>query len=45
MVCTSVEDFAKNKGDTEVTAKRFIEMSEEYGIDSELMERFRTGTD
>ncbi len=29
-------------GDTEVTAKRFFEMSEEYGIDSELMERFRT---
>ena len=45
MVCTTVEGFAKNKGDTEVTAKRFIEMSEEYGIDSELMERFRTGTD
>jgi flavin reductase (DIM6/NTAB) family NADH-FMN oxidoreductase RutF len=45
MVCTSVEDFAKAKGDTEVTAKRFIQMSEEYGIDSELMERFRTGTD
>jgi len=45
MVCTSVEEFVQKKGDTEVTGKRFIEMSEEYGIDSELLERFRTGTD
>ncbi len=45
MVCTSVEEFAQKHGDDSVTAKRFIQMSDEYGIDSELMERFRTGTD
>jgi len=43
MVCTKVEEYAQNHGDNKVTKDRFIQMSDEYGIDSELMERFRTG--
>ena len=42
MVTTQVENFAKEKGDDRVTNERFAEMSEEYGMDEEFMDRFRT---
>jgi hypothetical protein len=45
MVTEQVEAFAKEKGDERVTTERFAEMSEEYGIDEELLDRFRTGTE
>ena len=40
MVCGQVEEHARKKGDSVVTAKHMQEMAEEYGIDSELMSRF-----
>lgn len=42
MIVDQVEEYARNKGDENVTNARFIEMSEEYGIDEELLARFRT---
>jgi flavin reductase (DIM6/NTAB) family NADH-FMN oxidoreductase RutF len=42
MVTEQVENFAKEKGDERVTNERFAEMSEEYGMDEEFMDRFRT---
>ena len=45
MVTEQVEAFAKEKGDERVTTERFVEMSAEYGIDEELLDRFRTGSE
>ena len=42
MVTEQVENFAKEKGDERVTNARFAEMSEEYGMDEDFMDRFRT---
>jgi hypothetical protein len=42
MVCGQVEDFAKKKDDDKVTSERFTQMAEEYGIDKELLDRFRS---
>lgn len=41
LVIKEAEDFATEKGDTEVTIERFIEMGEEFGIDDELLDRFK----
>ena len=41
MVSERLEDHAQAKGATTVTAQHMIEMSEEYGLDTELLERFR----
>ena len=42
MIVDQVEEYARKKGDENVTNARFLEMSEEYGIDEELLARFRT---
>lgn len=42
MVSERLEEFAKASGHPKVLAEHMIKMSEEYGIDSELLERFRT---
>ena len=42
MVTEQVENFAREKGDERVTNARFTEMSEEYGMDADFMDRFRT---
>jgi hypothetical protein len=41
MVSERLEDHAQAKGASKVTAQHMIEMSEEYGLDTELLERFR----
>lgn len=40
MVSEQMEEFARNKGATEVTHAHMKEMAQEYGIDEELMARF-----
>lgn len=42
MVAEQVEEYTRKQGDEAVTSKRFFEMAEEYGIDEELLDRFRT---
>ena len=42
MVAQQLEEHAQKKGATEVTAAHMAEMAEEYGIDQELMARFKT---
>lgn len=42
MVTEQVENFAKENGEERVTNARFAEMSEEYGMDEEFLDRFRT---
>ncbi len=41
MVCEQVEEFAAKKGAEVVTSKHMLDMAEEYGIDAELMARFK----
>jgi flavin reductase (DIM6/NTAB) family NADH-FMN oxidoreductase RutF len=41
MVAEQIEEFARNKGAASVSAQHMVEMSEEYGIDSELLARFK----
>lgn len=41
MVAEQLEEYARNKGDTGVTGQHMVEMSEEYGIDAELIARFK----
>lgn len=41
MVAEQIEEFARNKGAASVTGQHMVEMSEEYGIDSELIARFK----
>jgi flavin reductase (DIM6/NTAB) family NADH-FMN oxidoreductase RutF len=42
MVAERLEEYATQHNDKSVTAGHMIKMSEEYGIDSELLARFRT---
>jgi hypothetical protein len=42
MVAGQLEEYAVNKGADTVTAAHMVEMAEEYGIDQELMARFKT---
>ena len=42
MVTEQGENFAKENGEERVTNARFAEMSEEYGMDAEFLDRFRT---
>ena len=42
MVAERLEEYATTKGEPKVTADHMVAMSEEYGIDTELLERFRT---
>ncbi len=42
MVAERLEEYANAKGEPKVTADHMVAMSEEYGIDSELLDRFRT---
>ena len=42
MVAERLEEYATEKGEPSVKAAHMIAMSEEYGIDSELLDRFRT---
>lgn len=42
MVAEQIEAYAKERGDPRVTSERFVQMSEEYGIDRELLDRFKT---
>jgi flavin reductase (DIM6/NTAB) family NADH-FMN oxidoreductase RutF len=42
MVAGQLEEHAQKKGASAVTAQHMIEMAEEYGIDKELMARFKT---
>ncbi len=42
MVTEQAENFAREKGDERVTNARFAELSEEYGMDEEFLDRFRT---
>jgi hypothetical protein len=42
MVAGQLEEFATNKGADKVTAEHMAEMAAEYGIDEELMARFKT---
>ncbi|WP_101759029.1 flavin reductase [Oceanicoccus sp. KOV_DT_Chl] len=41
LVIKEAEDFTKDKGDDVVSLARFLEMGEEFGIDDELLDRFR----
>jgi hypothetical protein len=42
MVSERLEEYATEKGEKTVRAEHMKAMGEEYGIDSELLERFRT---
>ena len=41
MVAEQLEEYAGQKGAASVTAEHMVQMSEDYGIDSELIARFR----
>ncbi len=42
MVAGQLEEYAQDKGASAVTAQHMTDMAEEYGIDAELMARFKT---
>jgi flavin reductase (DIM6/NTAB) family NADH-FMN oxidoreductase RutF len=42
MIAERLEEHATKKGDSKVMARHMTEMAEEYGIDEELMARFKT---
>ena len=42
MVAGQLEEYAQSKSADQVTAEHMKEMAEEYGIDEELMARFKT---
>ena len=43
MVISNTEDAAREKGHETVTLKFFQELAAEYGMDDEIMDRFRSG--
>jgi len=41
MIAENLEEHARKKGDSSVTSQHMVEMSQEYGIDEELIARFK----